>query len=288
MNSSLAARRDPWVTNGGWEYPVVLATVGATIALTGPGSVSVDHALGLDWTTAWGVGGVALGVAAAIATLLLRRPPATPASEAGGNAHRSERWRRCRPRPSVIRPSIIRSSSSTPPGGRPTSSSASPTRSPRSPARCRSSTSTPSPSPAGCCSSNPTRGRSSRSIVSLEAIFLSTFVMIGQNRQAEFQRAKADHDFTSQEQELPPQHRAHPCDPHADDRDPPARRRRTIAAGPGRDPSRPIAPGGVDAADLGLVCGRWCRGGTNRAAFQEGRTWSEARTRTSSPTCIWP
>ena len=34
-------------------------------------------------------------------------------------------------------------------------------------------------------------------IVSLEAIFLSTFVMIGQNRQAEFQRAKADHDFTS-------------------------------------------------------------------------------------------
>ncbi|MFK4084834.1 DUF1003 domain-containing protein [Kribbella sp. NPDC020789] len=39
-------------------------------------------------------------------------------------------------------------------------------------------------------------------IVSLEAIFLSTFVMIGQNRQAEFQRAKADHDFVEQEQEL--------------------------------------------------------------------------------------
>ena len=39
-------------------------------------------------------------------------------------------------------------------------------------------------------------------IVSLEAIFLSTFVMIGQNRQAEFQRAKADHDFATQEQEL--------------------------------------------------------------------------------------
>ena len=39
-------------------------------------------------------------------------------------------------------------------------------------------------------------------IVSLEAIFLSTFVMIGQNRQASFQQAKADHDFTEQEQEL--------------------------------------------------------------------------------------
>jgi uncharacterized membrane protein len=39
-------------------------------------------------------------------------------------------------------------------------------------------------------------------VVSLEAIFLSTFVMIGQNRQASFQRAKADHDFIEQEQEL--------------------------------------------------------------------------------------
>jgi uncharacterized membrane protein len=33
-------------------------------------------------------------------------------------------------------------------------------------------------------------------IVSLEAIFLSTFVMIGQNRQAAFQQAKADHDYS--------------------------------------------------------------------------------------------
>ena len=39
-------------------------------------------------------------------------------------------------------------------------------------------------------------------IVSLEAIFLSTFVMIGQNRQAAFQQAKADHDFHEQELEL--------------------------------------------------------------------------------------
>ena len=38
--------------------------------------------------------------------------------------------------------------------------------------------------------------------VSLEAIFLSTFVMIGQNRQAQFQQVKADHDFAESEQEL--------------------------------------------------------------------------------------
>lgn len=36
-------------------------------------------------------------------------------------------------------------------------------------------------------------------MVSLEAIFLSTFVMIGQNRQAAFQQAKADHDYQAQE-----------------------------------------------------------------------------------------
>src|SRR5205807_3254102 len=39
-------------------------------------------------------------------------------------------------------------------------------------------------------------------VVSLEAIFLSTFVMIGQNRQAGFAQAKADHDYHEQELEL--------------------------------------------------------------------------------------
>jgi uncharacterized membrane protein len=39
-------------------------------------------------------------------------------------------------------------------------------------------------------------------VVSLEAIFLSTFVMIGQNRHEQFQQAKADHDFVAQELEL--------------------------------------------------------------------------------------
>ncbi|HEY0814881.1 MAG TPA: DUF1003 domain-containing protein [Pseudonocardia sp.] len=39
-------------------------------------------------------------------------------------------------------------------------------------------------------------------VVSLEAIFLSTFVMIGQNNAATFQQAKADHDFVEQEMEL--------------------------------------------------------------------------------------
>ena len=39
-------------------------------------------------------------------------------------------------------------------------------------------------------------------VVSLEAIFLSTFVLIGQNRQGAVAQAKADHDFVEQELEL--------------------------------------------------------------------------------------
>ena len=53
-------------------------------------------------------------------------------------------------------------------------------------------------------------------VVSLEAIFLSTFVMIGQNRQASFQQAKADHDFQARRTGVEDQHRAHPGNPHAD------------------------------------------------------------------------
>ena len=39
-------------------------------------------------------------------------------------------------------------------------------------------------------------------IVSLEAIFLSTFVLIGQNRQGAFQQAKADSDYRNVDLEL--------------------------------------------------------------------------------------
>ena len=39
-------------------------------------------------------------------------------------------------------------------------------------------------------------------VASLEAIFLSTFVLIGQNREAHFQQAKADHEFNESEMEL--------------------------------------------------------------------------------------
>jgi hypothetical protein len=64
-------------------------------------------------------------------------------------------------------------------------------------------------------------------VVSLEAIFLSTFVMIGQNRAAAFQQAKANHDFVEQEQELKTKHHADPRDRGPDQGDPPTRARRS-------------------------------------------------------------
>ena len=41
-------------------------------------------------------------------------------------------------------------------------------------------------------------------VVSLQAMFLSASVMIGQNRQSNFQQAKANHDFKEQELESKP------------------------------------------------------------------------------------
>ena len=68
-------------------------------------------------------------------------------------------------------------------------------------------------------------------IVSLEAIFLSPFVMIGQNRQAEFRQAKADHDFTQQELELKANTELTPRHPPAHDRATQAAHRRPHRAG---------------------------------------------------------
>ncbi len=63
-------------------------------------------------------------------------------------------------------------------------------------------------------------------LVSLEAIFLLTFVMIGQNRQAAFQQGKADHDFHTAETELKGEHGPHThnsCDNTGDSHDRPGK-----------------------------------------------------------------
>jgi hypothetical protein len=76
MLNAASSRRGngPWVIKAGWEYAVVLAAAGASIALRSPGEASVDHPVGLDRSTARSVGGVALGAAAGFTALLALRP----------------------------------------------------------------------------------------------------------------------------------------------------------------------------------------------------------------------
>ena len=69
-------RNGLWVTSGGFEYPLVLATVAVALAFTGPGAFSVDAVLDLT------LGGVrsgllalVLGVVSAAGALSLRRRP---------------------------------------------------------------------------------------------------------------------------------------------------------------------------------------------------------------------
>ena len=73
-----------FIIKDGWEYVFVLAAATASLALVGPGSWSLDNALGLTWS---GVGWFALtvlgGVGSAVALLLgFYRPKAEQESAA--------------------------------------------------------------------------------------------------------------------------------------------------------------------------------------------------------------
>jgi len=75
------AGHGPWYFNGGWEYDLTLLVTAAALAFTGPGTASLDHALGLNaagW--AWGAGAIALGIASGLAILVLRRRSARDAA----------------------------------------------------------------------------------------------------------------------------------------------------------------------------------------------------------------
>jgi putative oxidoreductase len=71
-----------WNTDGGMEFPLVLATAAATTAFTGAGGVSLDAAL--DWDLSgwgWGLAAVALGCAVGGLVVASRRPAPAPAAE---------------------------------------------------------------------------------------------------------------------------------------------------------------------------------------------------------------
>lgn len=62
-----------WNTNGGFELPLVYATVAAGLAFAGPGAYSLDEALDLSASGAWyGVGAVVGGLVVGGIALALR------------------------------------------------------------------------------------------------------------------------------------------------------------------------------------------------------------------------
>ena len=74
-------KNGPWITNGGYEYNVVLIAAVLALAEVGPGELSLDHALGQERTgPGWTVLALALGVAGAVgAHIAAESTPAPPA-----------------------------------------------------------------------------------------------------------------------------------------------------------------------------------------------------------------
>ena len=67
----------PWVTAGGYEYNLVLIAALLGLAEDRPGDVSLDRALGLEFTGArWSLVALALGAAASSATVWLGKQAA--------------------------------------------------------------------------------------------------------------------------------------------------------------------------------------------------------------------
>ena len=63
-----------WVTNGGYEYNLVLGSVALALASTGAGNWSIDHALSLsDHGVLWAVGALVVGVIGGVGVVVQGR-----------------------------------------------------------------------------------------------------------------------------------------------------------------------------------------------------------------------
>ena len=66
---------------GGYEYPLVLAGTAVALAFTGPGALSLDHALGVGWSgDGWGLAALAAGLVGGAVPLIARKTARTSAA----------------------------------------------------------------------------------------------------------------------------------------------------------------------------------------------------------------
>ncbi|MDE3133341.1 MAG: DoxX family protein [Acidobacteriota bacterium] len=83
-------KNGPWATNGGYEYNVVLAAAAASLAESGPGSLSLDALRGKEKSGAkWGLFSLLLGAAGAAGAHVFAESRATPDASADGGAYAS-------------------------------------------------------------------------------------------------------------------------------------------------------------------------------------------------------
>jgi putative oxidoreductase len=65
-----------WVTEGGYEYNLVLAAAAFALASGGPGAWSLDHAIGLSMHgVLWAIGALVVGLAGGLGAMLGGRLP---------------------------------------------------------------------------------------------------------------------------------------------------------------------------------------------------------------------
>ena len=68
-----------FIQNGGFEYTLALAARALAVAFTGPGAISADAALGIDWSgPSWGVAALAIGLVGGGLQLITRRRSPVP------------------------------------------------------------------------------------------------------------------------------------------------------------------------------------------------------------------
>ncbi len=77
-----------FITSGGYEFNLVLGVAALSLAFTGPGALSLDHAAGITADgVAWGLGAAVVAALGAVGQLAQRQQLPATATAAGSHAH---------------------------------------------------------------------------------------------------------------------------------------------------------------------------------------------------------